>query len=73
VEAVEARPEFPNLVASPVVLERHMERLVEVSDPVTEELQRIQLHLVIGRRSQDLKVRRDRREETRRRHRALSI
>jgi hypothetical protein len=54
VEVVEARAGLLDLPASPVILKRHVQRLVKVADPVAEELQRIELSLVIGRRSQDL-------------------
>jgi hypothetical protein len=40
VEVFSARPPLENLITPAVILERHMERLVDVTHPMAEEFQR---------------------------------
>jgi len=63
-QAVHAWPALPDEVASTVIGERDMQGLVDVTDPVSEELKRCELGLIVIRGPQDLQIRGDTCEET---------
>src|SRR5215467_2467165 len=71
-EAVHARTALADEVATPIVREGHLERLVNVPDPMPEELERGELGRVVVGSPQDIQVSRDRGEEALRHCRALS-
>src|SRR5215831_13400117 len=72
VKTVHTRATLSDEVAAPIVREGYVEWLMNVPDPVPEELERGELgHVVVGS-AQDIQVSRDRGEEALRNRRALS-
>jgi hypothetical protein len=63
VEVVLARSDLADAIAASVIREGDVERLMQVADPVAQELERLQPGDGIARRAENLEVSRDRRQE----------